>query len=467
VQKPVAAPVEPGVEPAREGPVRRRPARKGAKGATVRKKPDAESGAVAPSALDAREAAEPSEPDEPQSLGEVEGVPLSAGPGGAAVEVEVDPAQEGPVRRRPARKGAKGATVRKKSDAESGAAGPSALDASEAAEPSEPDEPQDLGEVDGAPLAEPGDAAAEVEVEVEEPVKALAPRSQRDLAPQNALQRYMRDVERHPLLSREEEHDLAVRYVATGNLDAAYRLVTANLRLVVKIAHEYHRTAFSLLDLVQEGNVGLMHAVKKFDPYRGVKLSSYSAWWIRAYILRYIMENWRIVKLGTTQAQRKLFFNLRKMQERLASQGFDPTPKLLAERLNVSERDVTEMDQRLGQDEFSLDAPIAEDSRSTRSDRLTAREVPADERLADHEIKQILREKLALFGKDLKDKERYIFEKRLVAEEPVTLQVIGNHYGITRERARQIEAKLIRDLKTWIQREVPDFKHLEIGPRDD
>jgi RNA polymerase sigma-32 factor len=299
-----------------------------------------------------------------------------------------------------------------------------------------------------------------------EPAPVALARAERGLASLDPLQRYMREVQRHPLLTREEEHELAVRYRETGDLDAAYRLVTANLRLVVKIAHEYHRTAFSLLDLIQEGNVGLMHAVRKFDPYRGVKLSSYAAWWIRAYILRYVMENWRIVKLGTSQAQRKLFFNLRKEQTKLAAQGFDPTPKLLAERLQVSEQDVTEMDQRLGQDEFSLDAPIGEDGQGSRADRLTAPAVPADERLADHQLKQILREKLAQFGKRLEDKELFIFENRLTADEPMTLQQIGDRYGITRERARQIEARLVRELKAWIQEEVPDFKDLEVGRRN-
>ena len=213
------------------------------------------------------------------------------------------------------------------------------------------------------------DESEEVGQQVVPRTTALAP-SDKGLAPLDTLQRYMREVTRHRLLTREEEHELAVRYREAGDVDAAYRLVTANLRLVVKIAHEYHRTAFQLLDLIQEGNVGLMHAVKKFDPYRGVKLSSYAAWWIRAYILRYVMENWRIVKLGTTQAQRKLFFNLRKERDKLAAQGFDPTPKLLAERLDVTERDVTEMEQRLSQDDFSLDVPISEDNRSSRADRL-------------------------------------------------------------------------------------------------
>lgn len=311
------------------------------------------------------------------------------------------------------------------------------------------------------------DGEDESEAADAEPVKALVPAAPEETPTrQTALQRYMREVSRHPLLTREEEHALAVRYRETGDLDAAYRLVTANLRLVVKIAHEYHRSTFNLLDLIQEGNVGLMHAVRKFDPYRGVKLSSYAAWWIRAYILRYIMENWRVVKLGTTQAQRKLFFNLRKEQQKLIAEGFEPTPKLLAERLNVSEQDVTEMDQRMSNDEFSLDAPVTDDNKVARVDRLVASGPAPDDRLGEEELKQFLRERLAEFGKTLKDKERYIFENRLTAEEPMTLQQIGDHFGITRERARQIEAKIVRTLREWMREAMPDFDELEIGARD-
>src|SRR5947209_7222415 len=220
---------------------------------------------------------------------------------------------------------------------------------------------------------------------------------ERDLARADALQRYMAEVARHPLLSREEEHDLAVKFQKTQDPAIAYRLVTANLRLVVKIAHEYRRAAFNLLDLIQEGNVGLMHAVEKYDPYRGVKLSSYAAWWIRAYILRYLMDNWRMVKLGTTQAQRKLFFNLRKEQEKLLAQGMDAAPKLLAERLNVTEQDVREMDQRLGNDEFSIDAPTSssgdDESRQTHGDRLVQGSAPIDEALAQKELRELFHEK--------------------------------------------------------------------------
>lgn len=314
----------------------------------------------------------------------------------------------------------------------------------------------------------------EVEAEIEEaaplapvraPTKAEAAalvRAQNApaLTNRDPLQAYMAEVTRHPLLTREEEHRLAKEYQSTGDVRAAYRLVASNLRLVVKLAHEYHRNPLSLLDLVQEGNIGLMQAVKKYDPDRGVKLSSYAAWWIRAYILRYIMDNWKMVKLGTTEAQRKLFFKLRQEQEKLISQGFEASPRLLAERLNVTEQDVVEMDQRLGHDELSIDAPLGndEDSRTTRADRyLPSNAVPADERLGSEQLKALFRENLAAFAQTLEGKERYIFENRLTADEPLTLQDIGDKYGVSRERARQIEAALINRMREYMRERIPDF----------
>ncbi len=280
----------------------------------------------------------------------------------------------------------------------------------------------------------------------------------RELARGDPLQLYMAEVGRHPLLSREEEHQLALKYRETGDLNAAYRLVASNLRLVVKFANDYHRNPLSLLDLIQEGNIGLMQAVKKYDPSRGVKLSSYAAWWIRAYILRYIMDNWKMVKIGTTEAQRKLFFKLRQEQQRLISEGFDATPKLLAERLNVSERDVVEMDQRLGHDELSLDAPLGDDSKNTRADRiLSSAAMPADERLGNEELKKLFREKLTEFAKMLRGKELFIYENRLIADQPLTLQQIGDHYGFSRERVRQIEAALIDRIRQQLREQIPDF----------
>jgi RNA polymerase sigma-32 factor len=322
-------------------------------------------------------------------------------------------------------------------------------------------------------LAEP--APGEPLPEEEAPAETTLPVPvSRDLSHADALQRYMAEVSRHPLLSREEEHELAVKFARTRDPELAWRLVTANLRLVVKIAHEYRRAAFSLLDLVQEGNVGLMHAVQKYDPLRGVKLSSYAAWWIRAYILRYLMDNWRMVKLGTTQAQRKLFFNLRKEQEKLLKLGFEAQPALLAERLDVSEQDVREMDQRLGNDEFSLDAPVAagsEESRETHGDRLVQHGAPADEQLADEEMRRIFKEKLTEFGKGLTaEKDRFLFEHRIAppeGQEPMTLQQVGDQWGVTRERARQLEARLTGRLKQYLRKELPDFAELSVNPSEE
>jgi RNA polymerase sigma-32 factor len=284
------------------------------------------------------------------------------------------------------------------------------------------------------------------------------------------LRAYMAEVARHPVLSREAEHELAVRYRETGDVDAAYKLVASNLRLVVKIAHEYRRTAFQLLDLVQEGNMGLMQAVKKYDPWKGVKLSSYAAWWIRAYIIRFIMENWRMVKLGTTQAQRKLFFNLAKEREKLLARGIEPTPRLLAKNLQVEEKDVEEMSARMAADDLSLDAPLGHDddeSRQTRLDRVVddGRTSP-DQAIGDEQLRRIFREKLEAFAKTITDeKERYIYQHRLLppdGEAPLTLQEIGDRFKLTRERARQIEAKLTGRLRAYLREEIPDFELL--GP---
>ncbi|SRR5216683_1049340 len=346
------------------------------------------------------------------------------------------------------------------------------------AKPRRKSSPRKARQVEEQP--EPEEKALEPEVLEPDEVPDQGPQTTlpvpvgRDLARADALQRYMAEVAKHPLLTREEEHKLAVKFARTHDPDIAYRLVTANLRLVVKIAHEYRRAAFSLLDLIQEGNVGLMHAVQKYDPFRGVKLSSYAAWWIRAYILRYLMDNWRMVKLGTTQAQRKLFFNLRKEQERLLGQGFEAQPALLAEKLEVSEQDVREMDQRLGNDEFSLDAPAGagnDESRQTQGDRLAQPAEPVDERLASEELRRIFHEKLAEFGKTLTaEKDKFLFEHRIAPpddKEPMTLQEIGNLWGVTRERARQLEARLTDKLREYLRKELPDFAELSVNPTED
>jgi RNA polymerase sigma-32 factor len=273
------------------------------------------------------------------------------------------------------------------------------------------------------------------------------------------VQAYMRDVQRYPLLTPTEEHETAVRYHTGGDLEAAARLVTANLRLVVKIAYGYRRAHKNIMDLIQEGNIGLMQAVKKYDPYRGVKLSTYSAWWIRAYILRFILNNERLVKLGTTQAQRKLFFNLGKEKAKLAAMGVEATPELIAERLNVATDEVIQMDRRLASGDASLDAPANrnENDSVSRLDLLPSDGRRVDDALAQEEIDGILSEKLDEFSSTLVGKEAKIFHERLVSDEPRTLQELGNEFGVSRERVRQLEKRLQDKLRVYLtERLGPD-----------
>jgi len=278
------------------------------------------------------------------------------------------------------------------------------------------------------------------------------------LAKRDPMSVYMRETRRYPLLTPDEEHALATRLVEHGDTSAARKLIEANLRLVVKIAYEYRRAHKNLLDLVQEGNIGLIQAVSKFDPYRGVKLSSYAAFWIRAYILKFILNNWRLVKIGTTQAQRKLFFNLRKEREKLEQLGFQPTTALLAEKLDVPEKEVIEMERRLAAPEASLDAPIGggndEDGSRTRLDYLPSDDVRPDRAVAQSEFSELLRGKLETFAGTLEGREQTIFRERWLTEDPLTLQEIGDRYQISRERARQLEKRMLDRLKKYLESEL-------------
>ncbi len=300
-------------------------------------------------------------------------------------------------------------------------------------------------------IAEDGDAA----VSAREPA---IEKGDRGLGRFDPFAAYFSEIQRHPLLTPDEEHRLAVQYTNTQDVKAASRLVTANLRLVVKIAYEYRRAYRNLMDLIQEGNIGLMQAVKRYDPYRGVKLSSYAAWWIRAYMLRFILNNWRLVKLGTTQAQRKLFFNLNKERQKLLALGIDPTAEVLAKRLDVTETEVTEMDRRLSSSDMSLDAPAGggdNDGRPTsRIELLPGFSVPQDDALSSQERDSMVRERLEKFSKNLVGKEATIFHERLMADEPVTLQEIGDKFGISRERVRQLEKRLQDKLRVYLQSEL-------------
>ena len=206
--------------------------------------------------------------------------------------------------------------------------------------------------------------------------------------------------------------------------------------------------------------MGLMEAVKNFDPYRGVRFPSYAVWWIRAYMIRYIMNDWRMVKIGTTQAQRKLFFNLQKEKERIEAEGLTPGPKLLAQRLNVKEDEVVEMEQRLASRDLSVDVPIGDDEEATMLNFLPDNKQSPEDEFADTQFREVLREKMAQFGKNLKDKELVIYEERLLNEEPLTLREIGEKYGISRERVRQIEERVKKKLKNYLSKELKDVSDL-------
>ncbi|RJP83630.1 MAG: sigma-70 family RNA polymerase sigma factor [Desulfobacteraceae bacterium] len=288
--------------------------------------------------------------------------------------------------------------------------------------------------------------------------KPLVKASEKSLVKYDPLQRYLSEISRYDLLTREQEVSLGKRVQEEDDPEAAYILVTANLRLVVKIALEFQRVWMqNLLDLIQEGNIGLMQAVKKFDPYKNVKFSYYASFWIKAYILKFIMDNWRLVKIGTTQGQRKLFFKLKKEKQRLIEQGFDPKPKLLSERLGVSEREIVDMDQRLDGWDVSLDAPVKNDSDTERIDFLKTATESIEDQVAKKEIETILHEKIKEFKKSLTGRELEIFNIRIFSDNPLTLQEIGDKYDISRERVRQVEKNIIKKMKAYFKRELPDF----------
>ncbi|MBF0482100.1 MAG: RNA polymerase factor sigma-32 [Desulfovibrionaceae bacterium] len=317
-------------------------------------------------------------------------------------------------------------------------------------------------------LLEPEDSLdASEQDETEEPIEPIepgafrlpaVPAGSRQLAPYDPLQLYIREISRFPMLVPEEEFELA-RLVRENKDDrAAFRLVSSHLRLVVRIAMDFQRRWMqNVLDLIQEGNVGLMRAVQKFDPEKGIKFSYYAAYWIKAYILKYIMDNWRMVKIGTTQAQRKLFYNLNKERQRLTAQGYDPSTRNLSESLNVSEADVLEMDQRLSGADLSLDMTMGEDSGVTRLDFIPALGPGIEDMLAQNEIVSHLEKHIQGIIPELNDKELELLEKRLLSDSPATLREIGDKYGITRERVRQIEARLLDKLRERLTDKIADF----------
>jgi RNA polymerase sigma-32 factor len=298
----------------------------------------------------------------------------------------------------------------------------------------------------------------QVETARKTPAKKVDKSADKSLVKFDPLQRYLTEISHYKLLTREQEREFGIRVKEHGDREAAYVLVTSNLRLVVKIALEFQRVWMqNLLDLIQEGNIGLMQAVKKFDPYKNVKFSYYASFWIKAYILKFIMDNWRLVKIGTTQGQRKLFFKLKKEKQKLIDMGFEPKPKLLSERLGVSEREIIDMDQRLDGWDVSLDAPLKNDSDTERIEFLSTATESIEDKVSKKQIEALLHNKIAEFRKKMTPRELEIFDLRIFSDNPVTLQEIGDRYGISRERVRQVEKNIIKKMREFFKKEIPDF----------
>jgi RNA polymerase sigma-32 factor len=270
----------------------------------------------------------------------------------------------------------------------------------------------------------------------------------------------MAQLRNHAPISREEEHALAVRWVEQGDVEAARQLVLANLRLVVKIAMDYRRAWANTLDLIQEGNVGLLEAVQRYDPYRGTKLSTYAVYWIRAYVLKYILDNMRSVRMGTTRAERKLFFRLNQEKRRLEREGYEVEPRLLAERLEVTEDDVVNMEARLSRPDTSMDAPAFRDDKdgTTFGDNMATQGSSAEQDVASAEMQRVFMERVEEFARDLSPRDTRILRERLLADEPVTLADLGREFGVSRERVRQLEARLLRNLRAHMKDNLVDFE---------
>jgi len=264
----------------------------------------------------------------------------------------------------------------------------------------------------------------------------------------NSLESYLVQINQLPLLTQEQEFELAVKYRKYNDIEAAHKLITSNLRFVVKVAFEYKSYGIKLLDLVQEGNIGLMMAVKKFDPYKGYRFISYAIWWIRAYIQNFIIKSWSLVKIGTTQAQKKLFYKIGKVRKALESnEGNEKKYELLANDLDVAKEDIIEMEQRMSSRDLSLDAPFDEGHELTHLDLLQEDSPNQEEAFAQEEEKKIRERKVFDAMKHLNEKEIYVIKNRIMSESPVTLQEIGNHLKLSRERVRQIESEALKKLR--------------------
>jgi len=296
------------------------------------------------------------------------------------------------------------------------------------------------------------------ELDKPEQDKPMVPavRTKGALVPRDPFYAYLQEVRKYPALTEEEEKELAIRYKETGDLESAYKLTTGNLMLVIKIAMTFKREWQNLMDLIQEGNVGLMKAVKNFDPFRGVRLSAYATWWIKSYILKHILDNWRLVKVGTTNARRKLLFNLKREKEKLEREGFDPTTKLLAERFGVDETEVIDVSASIGAMDVSIDTPVRPDSTMTPAQTLSQDGQSVEENVELKQFQQILNENIENFKAGLNPNEIEILNNRILSEDPLSLQEIGEQRGVTREAVRQAEQRLLKKFKTYIEEKMPE-----------
>ena len=272
------------------------------------------------------------------------------------------------------------------------------------------------------------------------------------------LTAYLNEIRQYENLTENEEQELAIKLQKSNDSDAAYRLTTSHLMLVVRIAMTFRRQWQNMMDLIQEGNVGLLKAVKNFDPFRGVRLSSYATWWIRSYMLKYMLDNWRLVRVGTTNARRKLLYNLRKEKEKLEDQGFTPTPKLLAEHFGVDESDVIDVQASLGAADVSVDTPMREGDESTPAMFLSDNTTASPEENAErNQFLQSLKQEIDGFRKGLKPVEQKILSERILSETPRSLQEIADDHNITREAIRQTEQRILKKFKTYVSKNMPDL----------
>ena len=301
---------------------------------------------------------------------------------------------------------------------------------------------------------------------VEEVDESLDSADRMQLIRYDPLRHYLLEISKYEPLSHDEEQRLARLLRDHQDRDAARKLVTSNLKLVVRVAFLYNKVYSNLMDLIQEGNVGLLQAVKKFDPDRGTRLSTYATWWIKAYIIKFILDNFRIVRVGTTNNRRKVLMNLRKEKRKLEAQGITASPQLIAKALSVSEEDVIAVENSIQSYDLSLDQKVSDDSEASYLESLASTEALIDERLAAGELKELIDTKLNEFSSGLSEKEQLILQKRLLAEEPLTLQAIADKYGVTREAIRVSEKRLVGKIKDYMKDALREVRDVRISLSD-